>query len=117
MRRVRTERELADAVNRGDDEILIEGKLGGAILRIKGTGRAVWAAVIVALAATVALVWVWPPLIGAAAPVAVAALGLSAAVTAAKLLREAKSAQILSTLRDDYRVIEDEDGSVILRRK
>lgn len=123
MRKVDNEKELADAVERGDDTIVIEGDLGKKILKIKATGKVAWAVAIGALVlASAALILAMPSggtTVGFTAPplgVAATVLGVSAAIAAARLAAAAGGTAVLTKLRERYTATRNLHWDVVLKR-
>ncbi|MBO5177315.1 MAG: hypothetical protein J6K04_02010 [Lachnospiraceae bacterium] len=126
-----TEKELANAIERNENEIVIEGDLSNKVIRIKATGAVAWGACIIGLGAVVALgiatagsggtaTLITLPAMGAAlmttAPVAVASMGLPAAVSAVGIAMAGGGCGVLNKLRD-YKLVKVSKDKVILYRK
>lgn len=120
---ISSNKDLADAVNNGQDTIVIEGDLKKKVLKIKATGKVAWAvaagaisvAVITALAAP-ATGGASAPISAVAAPAAVTVLGASTTVTAISIAIAGGGIATLNKLRT-YKVIAKNDDHVILKRK
>lgn len=121
---IRTEKELAVALNRSDDVIEIEGDLANKIVRIKATGRIPWAialgAIAMALACGVAAVLSGPaaPLsvTGAAVSGTVSAGGLGTATwTAVAIAASAGGVGALSRLRK-YKITKQDQNGIVLEK-
>jgi hypothetical protein len=124
----RTEEELADAINNGDDTIEIEGDLKNKIIKIKATGQVAWVIAIGAIGAAVLAIVVIPPIpippviaakgvmAASAAPVAVGVLGLPATIAAVTIAIASGGIGVLNKLRD-YDIIEKNDSKLVLKKK
>ena len=117
--RVKTEEELAEAIENGEDTIEIEGDLKEKTLKIKATGKVAWVVAIGAIGVAVTIVITTG---GAGAPAsgiigvgAVSILGLPAAVSSVAIAVAAGGVGILNKLRD-YKVIENNDDVLILKK-
>ena len=128
---MRTERELAEAIKRNDNEIVIEGELGNKVIRIKATGAVAWGACIMGIGGIVALglatigsggtaTPITVPIMGSAlvatAPLAVTTMGLPATISAVGIAIAGGGCGILNKLRT-YRVVKVGSNKVILYRK
>ena len=124
---VKTEKELADAINRGDDSIEIEGDLANRTIKIRACGKVAWLVALGSIGiAAYALVSI--PLTGGAdAPAAgivsgitgsaaVAVLGLPATMAAIGIAVAAGGVGVLSKVRD-YKETSRADNLLVLRRK
>ena len=121
---IRTEKELAEALNRSDDVIEIEGDLANKIIRIKATGRIAWAialgAIAMALVCGVAAVISGPaaPLsatgVAVGGTVAVGGLG-SATWTAVAIAAAAGGVGALKRLRK-YRITKQDQNGIVLEK-
>ena len=113
-----TEKDFASAMEREDDEIIVEGDLANTTLKIKATGKIAWgiafAAIIAAvgLAMTGAGIPVALPLAGAATAI----LGAGAVSSAIAIAVAAGGAGILTSLRDNYKVVEHSHNRLVLKR-
>ena len=120
--KIRTEKELGEALKNGQDRIEIEGDLSKKVIRIKATGKVAWviaggviAVAVVALLAT--------PVTGGAsnvahlftAPAAVAILGVSATSSAIAIAVAAGGIGALKKLRS-YSLEKNPDGSITLKK-
>lgn len=125
----RTLKELANAMKNEVDEIIIEGDLKRHVLRIKATGKVAWGVCAASLAVAIASICVAGP--AAIAPPAsgmALAAGLTAGGAAAVTLGTAIGPAIaigvcaggvgaLNTLRDKYKIVEENDQYITLKRK
>lgn len=119
---ISSEKELAAAIERGDDYIEIEGDLKSRVIKIKAIGKVAWAIAIgtigvavVAIVAAPATGGISSAAVAAAAPVAVGVLGLGATTTAVATAVAAGGVGVLNKLRG-YDV-EKVGDKVILRKK
>ena len=118
--RVKTEEELAEAIENGEDTIEIEGDLKEKTLKIKATGKVAWVVAISAIGIAVTIVITTG---GAGAPASsgiigvgtVSILGLPAAMSAVGIAVAAGGVGVLNKLRD-YKVIENNDDVLILKK-
>ena len=116
---VTTEKELARAMDDKEPTIEIVGDLRNKTIKLKATGSVAWAIAFAALGAAVAFA-----LSGAGAPAALplavaptAILGAGATLSAIELAVAAGGVAILSALRDDYKIVEENSNHVILKRR
>jgi hypothetical protein len=127
-RKVRTEKELADAINGGADEIEIEGNLQTKVFKIKAKGKVAWAvafgAITIAAGATIAAFKVNDAKAKAAAASGAVALGAFAPVllgpaVAASAIQIAVFAGRVAALNDlrSYRIKENVEGRLVLAKK
>lgn len=129
--KVRTEKELAEAIKRGDDTIEIEGSLADKTIRLRATGNVAWAVAIgavgIAFYSSVTMKNTPPGEIaevkyfkGGTAAVsgiaAVSVLGAEVTFTAIALAIASGSVGVLSKIRG-YREIVSEKGRVVLQRR
>lgn len=128
--KVRTEKEFAEAIKRGDDTIEIEGSLADKTIRLRATGNVAWAVAIGAVGiAFYSAVTMKNTLPGEMAEVryfkgtaavsgiaAVSVLGAEVTFTAIALAVAAGSVGVLSKIRG-YREIVSEKGRVVLQRR
>ena len=123
---INTEEELADALNKEEDTIEIEGDLGKKILKIKATGKAAWIIAFgaISVAATAAIVTAGSggttapatvPISGIAAIGAAGALGVPATTSAVLIAVAAGGVGVLNKLRK-YKIIENNGDKLILKR-
>lgn len=130
----KTQKEFVNAMKEKADYIQIEGDFANKVIRIKLVGKYAWALCIGALTTAIALILAAPsasvataPAAGAggaisftgglaAASAAVPVLG-SATVTAVSIGVAAGGVGILTTLRNQYRIIEKRNNYVALQRK
>lgn len=127
---ITTNEELGEAINRGEDTIIIEGDLKDKVLKVKATGKVAWAVAIGALAIAVTSVIARKEDVpttqtgkaitftGSAAGSAVAAgiLG-KASVAAIGIAIAAGGVGALTSLRDNYRIASKEGDRLILSKK
>ena len=117
---IKTEEELAQAINNSEDTIEIEGDLKDKTLKIKGAGTFAWFIVIlgIGIAVTVGIISGRPRglkhwIIGVGAE---SVLGLPAAISAVKIAVAAGGINSLSKLRG-YIITESDDNKLILQRE
>ena len=123
---VRNEKELAKAIMNGDYHIEITDDLVSSVRKIKDPSEVVWGAVFSALVAS-AFFWggagpmalglaVGLPAIlaicGGVGGVVFVTLGADGTMCAYKMLAEAKTIDVLTELRNDYK----QDGNILLRK-
>ncbi|CAD0263484.1 hypothetical protein MOQ67_15090 [Pseudomonas sp. LY-1] len=124
---VTTEKELADAVNRNEDTIVIEGDLAKKTIRIKATGTVAWAVAIGSICivfygviATVGTGGVATPVAGFAAVAgsggALSVLGAAATSAAISMAVSVRSLSVLKKLRGNYKIVSESDNKVTLKR-
>lgn len=122
MAAVTTEKELADALKKEEDTIVIEGKVGKTVITIKATGKLAWFVAIGAIGVAVVAVLASPATGGASAIMgvsvapAVGILGGAATLSAIGIAVAAGGVGVLNKLRD-YEIVEKSDSRVVLRRK
>ena len=123
--RVRTEKELGEALKEEKDTIEIEGDLRRKVIKIKATGKVAWVVAIgaigVAVVATLAIVptgGTSAPATGVLLPAAIAfgggIGGISVACTAVSIAVAAGGVGALNTLHEYD--LSEKDGVVILKR-
>lgn len=130
----RTCKELAKALKIQAPTITIEGKLVKVVLVIKFTGPLAWAACVTSLTTAIALYLATPEAAVATAPsagmggvisftggmastaVAASTLG-SAAVPAVLIGVAAGGVGVLTSMRNDYKIVEKSSSRVVLQRK
>lgn len=110
------EKDLADAIMRGDSTIMLSLAIEAGVSKIKNPGEVVWQSVAAALIAS-AFFWGGAAGIGAAFAIGLPAvlavcggvggivfvtLGANGTLCAYKLLARAKTMDVLTKLRDDY---------------
>lgn len=119
MKKVRTEEELAQAMEDEEDSIIIEGDLANKTIKLKATGSFAWGIAIgaIALAVALAMTGVGIPAALGVATASVAAIGTGATTTAIALGVAAGGTAILSALRDDYKIVEESSNRVVLKLK
>lgn len=124
-RRVRSEKELGEALKDGRDTIIVEGDLAKKVVRIRATGAIAWAIAIAAISAVVILVATSSTGVGApaAAPfvpvaggAAVAVLGTGTTISAVLVAVAAGGVAALNRLRK-YKEVERSSGRVVLKRR
>lgn len=125
---VTSAKELGGALKRGDDSIEIEGDLQKPVVRIKATGKGVWAVCVVGISVTIAGVAVAVGSGGTgSAPAAlistpamasaVAILGAPTAIVALSIALAGGGVGVLNHLMKDYDIKRISDEKIILRRK
>lgn len=124
-------KELADAMKRNEDEIIVEGDLKKGVLRIKATGKVAWGVCAVALTAAIAFYIATPaatvtttPVGGGAAFAAGATMTAAASVTLGSAAVPAVMIGVcaggigaLNRLRDKYKIVEKNQNRIKLKRK
>ncbi|MEZ9327472.1 hypothetical protein BCU83_04210 [Vibrio breoganii] len=111
---VKDEEQLAEALQRGDSEIHIEGDLVNGVTSIRATGAVVWGLVIVAIVSCIGCTLVTR---NPTAGVTVASLiGTKPALTAMSLVWIAGGVSVLEQLRS-YRSEGTKDGSLVLKNR
>ena len=117
--RVRTEEELAKAIENGEDTIEIEGDLKEKTLKIKATGKVAWVVAIGAIGIAVTIVittgGAGTPASGIIGVGAVSVLGLPAAITAVSIAVAAGGVGVLNKLRS-YKIVENSENILILKK-
>lgn len=130
----RTSKELAMALDCKASTIVIEGKLGKVAIAIKFTGPLAWAVCVVSLASAITFYLATPEAAAVTAPAggvggaisftggmastAVAATTLgSAAVPAVAIGVAAGGIGVLTSMRNDYKIVERSSSRVVLQRK
>lgn len=137
MATVNNAKELGKALNRDENAIIIEGKLGDLVIKIKAVGNVAWlvagGAITVAIVAILAMPTttvasaVTGPVAGmglvaeglalsAGGAGAVGVLGVSATVAAISIGVGAKNKNVLTKLRNNY-TLTQLNNKVILKRK
>lgn len=125
---VTTEKELADAVNRNEDTIIIEGDLAKKTVRIKATGTVAWAVAIGSIGIVFYGIIAALGTGGAATPVAgvaavaasgaaLSVLGTAATTAAISMAVSVRSLSVLRKLRGNYKIAIDSGNTVTLKRK
>ncbi|CAM9400309.1 hypothetical protein [Acinetobacter bereziniae] len=129
---VRTEEELAQAINNNSDIIEIHGDLAKRTIKIKATGNVAWAIAFGAIAVAMASLLLTlgsggagAPVIAAtmafAAPAATATLGLGVAISVGSLVVAAGSigtAKLLfGKLRNDYVIKDKSENFLVLKKR
>ncbi|MBV0934900.1 hypothetical protein [Marinobacterium weihaiense] len=122
---VQTEEELAEALEKEEDTIEIEGDLKRKVLRIKATGKVAWIIAVGAIgAAVVAVLYPVPEpttqfatkgLALTAASGSIAILGFSTTVAAISIAVSAGGVGVLNTLRA-YRIAANSESKLVLKR-
>lgn len=120
--KIRTEKELGEALKNDQDRIEIEGDLSKKVIKIKATGKVAWAIAAGAIAVAVIAVLATPATGGAsnaahfiAVPAAAATLGASVASSAFAIAVAAGGIGALNKLRS-YSLEKNSDGSVTLKK-
>ncbi len=124
---VTTEKELADAVNRNEDTIVIEGDLAKKTIRIKATGKVAWAVAIGSIGIVFYGVVATLGTGGAATPVAgfaavagsgaaFSVLGAAATTAAISMAVSVRSLSVLRKLRGNYKITMESGNKVTLKR-
>lgn len=123
MTRVKTEKEFADSLKRGDDTIEIEGDLARKTIRIRATGNVAWVIAFGAIGIAVVGIMTAVPTGGGSAAVsgvaaagAVGILGAGATSTAIAIAVAAGGVGALAKMRN-YTEVSRSDGLLVLRRK
>lgn len=124
---VKTEKELGDALKRGDDTIEIEGNLAKKTIKIRATGSVAWAIAIGAIGiavyasiATLGTGGAAAPVTGTmsafAAPAAVGVLGTTVTYSAIAIAVAAGGVGALTSLRN-YKEISRTDNRLVLKKR
>ena len=118
--KIRTEKELGEALKKGQEQREIEGDLAKKVIKIKVTGHVAWAVAIGAIAISVAALIATPATSGASnlahfvtAPAAVAILGVSTTSSAIAIAVATGGIGVLKKLRR-YSLKKNFDGSITL---
>ena len=125
---VQSAKDLGEALKRGDDSIEIEVDLKEPVIKIKATGKGVWAVCIVGIGVTIAGVAVTVGSGGAgSAPAAlistpamastVAIFGVPTAIVALSIALAGGGVGVLNHLMKDYDIKRISDEKIILQRK
>ena len=125
---VKNEKELADAIKSKKDVIVIKGDLSKKVIKIKATGKVAWVIAFGAIAVAIVAILATASSGGTIGPVtiptatlfageAIAIWGLPTTIAAISLCVAAKSKNALKSLYDDYKIIEQKDNYVKIRRK
>lgn len=122
---VKTEKELGNAINNEQDTIEIEGDLVNKVLRIKATGKVVWAVAAGAIGvAVVAILYPVPEpttqlaskgVAATASGAAVAILGTGTTATAILIAISAGGIGVLNKLRT-YKVVSTAKNRIVLKK-
>lgn len=128
---IKTEKDLASAIEKNENTITIEGNLAEKIFRIKATGTAAWViafgsigiAFVVVIAtirsnkttATVSGISLASAAAGTGAAFSI--LGTSATTAAISMAVSVRSLSVLKKLRGDYKITKKSEGIVVLSRK
>ena len=126
-RKVKTEKELGEALKSGADEIEIEGDLAKKTIRIRATGQVAWAIAVgaIGIAAFAAYATlgtggtagpVTAPAAGVTAAAAVGILGIPATTSAIAIAIAAGGVGALTTLRK-YKEISRTANSITLKKR
>jgi hypothetical protein len=117
---IRTEEELADAINNGEDTIEIKGDLKDKTLKIKATGKVAWVIAIGAIGIAVTILiatgGTGAPASGIIGVGAVSVLGLPAAISAVTIALAAGEVGVLNKLRS-YKIIENDGNKLVLKKQ
>lgn len=120
--KVRTEKELGEALKKDQSRIEIEGDLSKKVIKIKATGKVAWLVASGAIAVAVIAVLATPATGGTsnvahfvAAPVAAATLGVSVAGSAIAIAVASGGIGALNKLRK-YSLEKNADGSITLKK-
>lgn len=120
---VRTHKDLADAIERGEDFIEVEGDLAKKVIRIRATGKVAWAVAIGAVGVAVAATILAIPTGGASegvaglvAPAALVVLGGPATYAAIAIAVCAGGVGVLTRLRG-YKEVSRSDERLVLERR
>lgn len=118
---VTTEKELANAIKRGEEMIEIEGDLKNQVIKIRAKGNVTWLIAIGAIGAAVILVLgsggIATPAAAALAPAAIGVLGTAATYTSIAIAVAAGGVASLNKLRNNYKEISRTENSLLLARK
>lgn len=135
MKTVKSAKELGEAIKNKEEYIYIEGDLKNRIIKIKATGKIAWAIAGVAIASAVGLYLSAPATAVATAPAggvgsvvsfggsAVAAgaattiLGINATAVAMSVAIAAGGIGAINLLRDDYKIVRNDNKGMLLERK
>ena len=122
MSTVRTEKELAESLKRGESTITIEGDICEKVIRIKATGKVAWLVAIAAIGVAVASALSAPATAGTSlgvnfltAPAAAGVLGVGATTSAIAIAIAAGGVGVLNSLRD-YNIVEKKSNRVVLKK-
>lgn len=124
---VKTEKEFADAIKRGEDTIEVEGDLAKKTIRIRATGKVAWAIAFGAIGIAVYAAITTGVTGGTSAPVtfsvagitggaAIGILGGAATYSAITIAVAAGGVGVLTKLRD-YEEISRTENKLVLKRK
>lgn len=127
VRKVKTEKELGEALKAGEDEIEIEGDLAQRTIRIRATGKLAWAVAFGALGIAAVAVYATIGSAGTSTSVtgsmafisgsaAAGILGVTTAATALSIAIAAGGVGALTRLRK-YRELSRSENKLILRRR
>lgn len=135
MKTVKSAKELGEAIKNKEEYIYIEGDLKNRIIKIKATGKIAWAIAGVAIASAVGLYLSAPatavvtaPAGGvgsvvsfggsaAAAGAATTILGINATAVAMSVAIAAGGIGAINLLRDDYKIVRNDNKGMLLERK
>lgn len=128
MARVKTEKELANAISNGADFIEIEGDLAKKTIRIRAVGKVAWAiafsAIGIAVYATITTVGTGGTAAPATAPTsafaaasAISILGVSTTMTAITIAVSAGGVAVLTSIRNEYKEVSRSDNLLVLKKK
>jgi hypothetical protein len=117
---IKTEAELAGAINRHEDTIEIEGDLANMVFKIKATGDKAWIVAIATIGAAVIIVistgGLGAPVAAFSAVGAVTILGVSATTSAIAIAAAAGGVGVLNSLRS-YEIIENDGNRLVLKKR
>lgn len=129
--RVNNEKDLANAINNNQDEIIIEGDLSKKIIRIKTTGKVSWLVAVGTVSVAVILVLKTPIVLAGGTPAlavegivattsagaAVSIWGVTTTVFAVSLCVAGGSVSVLRKLYGGYNIVLKRDGYIKLKKK
>ena len=120
--KIRTEKDLGEALKNGQEQIEIEGDLCKKVIKIKATGKVAWAVVIGAIAVSVVALMTTRHTRGTSnfahlitAPAAMVTLGVSTASSAVAIAIVAGGVGALKRLRR-YSLTKNSDGTITLTK-
>jgi len=117
--RVKTEEELAEAIENEEETIEIEGDLKEKVIKIKATGKVAWiialGAIGVAVTVVIASGGSLAPASGIIGVAAISILGLPVAISAVSIAVAAGGVAVLNKLRK-YKIVKNDDEVLILKK-
>lgn len=123
MARVKTEKELAKAIDSGEDTIEIEGDLAKKTIKIRATGKAAWIIAFGAISVALVALLAAPETAGTSVVVsgfsaagAVGILGLGTTTSAIAIAVASGGVAVLTKMRN-YVEISQGDGILVLKRR